>query len=362
MAKRTVRQRRKQKAGTPAGAANVTWLRAFDKRFTMRGLWWREENEPALCRLPMRAKGVVRDPVWELAQCTAGARLCFKSDTTTMRVKCTLRSNAGFPHMPLTGHSGLDLYLGGPYRQRPMAVGFPQVGEGEFERVMFEKIPPRMREYTLYLPLYNGVKSLSVGLSRGARVARPSRPVVTKPAVFYGTSITQGGCAHTAGADYVSILGRMLNLDIINLGFSGNGRGEPEMARFISEIDASLFALDYVANAGQKVLQETLPGFVDILRAAHPATPIVLISKVVYAPMTFSAETRAAHEAMRDTVIHFYSDRRRAGDNNIHFVDGDHLMTYGAQSATADGGHPTSVGFLMMAEALAPRIEQILNL
>jgi len=252
------------------------------------------------------------------------------------------------------------VYRGGPYRQQPMSIAFPDTTATQFERDLFSGLSRRMREYTLYLPPYNAPTALEIGLSRGARIEKPSPFAVRKPAVFYGTSITQGGCAHTAGAEYQSILGRMLNLDTINLGFSGNGRGEPEVARFIAEIDASLFALDYVANVDVETLRTTLPAFVQILRDAHPTTPIVLMSKIVYTSCTYSAAVRKDHEARRDVMIGFYSDARRAGDANIHFVDGNALLPHGAHLAHCDGGHPTSVGFQMMAEMLAPQVAGIL--
>ena len=360
MGKRARKKDEKVKQQEPQ-SDGVVWLPAGDRRFTMRGLWWYEENGGTFCRLPKRAQGVVREPVWELAQCPASARLCFRSDTTAMRVRCALRSAVPFAHMPLTGHSGLALYCGEPYRQVPRAVAFPQMNEKEFQGVLFEGVSPRIREYTLYLPPYNAPVAVEIGLTRDARIEEPSPLALDRPLVFYGTSITQGGCVHTAGADYASILGRMLNLDVVNLGFSGNGKGEPEVARFISEIDASLYALDYVANVSPEDLRETLPVFVKILREAHPDTPIVLMSRVVYTACTFSLDARARHEAQRDVIIHFYSQARRDGDANIHFVDGNSLINYAAQLAYSDQGvHPTNVGFQMMAEALAPQIAQIL--
>ena len=124
-----------------------------------------------------------------------------------------------------SGQSGVALYAGPPLRQRSWPVAFPETTADSFEAELFSGKTSTMREFTLYLPLYNGLKSMDIALSSGARVNPPSAPALAKPVVFYGTSITQGGCAHNAGADYPSILGRMLNLDTINLGFSGMGPG-----------------------------------------------------------------------------------------------------------------------------------------
>ncbi len=360
MAKRIEDLDKNLKVKPAAAAGDVTWRSAADGRFAVRGLWWFKENGGRFYRLPMRAEKIVTPAVWDLQQRTAGARICFRSDTTSVHVRADLGPTVSFAHMPATGHSGFALYVGEPYRTQPWGFAFPQGNETSFERQLLANLSPRMREYTLYLPLYSGVKKLEIGLSNGARIEKPSAPAVAKPAVFYGTSITQGGCANTADADYASIVGRLLNIDTINLGFSGNGKGEPELAQLIGEIDASLVALDYVANVDVPRLRKTLPVFIRILREKRPELPIVIMSKIVYCGCSAHASARANHEAQRDTILECYARLRRAGDTNVHFVDGNALLPHGAWLAHSDGGHPTSVGFQLMAERLAPQIASIL--
>jgi len=340
----------------------VQWLAATDARLAVRGLWWYEQNGRSFCRLPVQAQGQVRDAVWALAQCPAGANLCFRSDTTRMHVRAKLQERVPFAHMPTSGHSGLALYAGAPYNMRPAGVAFPEVDALEFEREIFSGRSASMRDYALYLPLYNGLEMLELGVSRGACLAPPSPLAHDQPVVFYGTSITQGGCAHNPGADFVSILGRMLNLETINLGFSGNGRGEPEMARLVAQINARLYVLDYVANADAARLRHTLPRFVRILRAAHPQTPIALLSRVVFTEDCLAAEGMRRHEELRDIVMRGYLRARRAGDRNLHFIDGNALIPFGADLAYSDGAHPSNVGFQMMAQGLAPQLRRILLL
>lgn len=342
-------------------ARGTQWVKAASKRFTIRGLPWLEEDRPELRRFPRRCIGKLPEGVMTLSDCLAGARICFKSDTTSMKVRAELLRDVPYPHMPATGHSGLALYVGGPHDQKPLNFAFPDHGKQAFERDLFTGVSRELREYTLYLPAYNGLASLEIGLSAGAGIRKPSPHIPVKPAVFYGTSITQGGCANNTGGDYPSILSRALNLDIVNLGFSGCGQGEPEVARMIAEIDAGLFALDYVANVQPPRLKKTLPAFVRILRESHPRTPIVLMSKIVYAATIHDREYRGKHEQWRDTIVHFYAKQRRAGDENIHFVDGNALIPYGADLALVDGGHPTGAGFQLMAERLIPQIRQILR-
>lgn len=261
--------------------------------------------------------------------------------------------------MPATGSHGLSLYCGGPGQWRYWATAVPDLDRPSYERGLFE-CDRKMREFRIYLPLYSGLPKLEIGLDIKAKILPPSPPRMPKPIVFYGTSITQGGCANTPGSDFVSSIGRQLNLDVINLGFSGNGKGEPELAELISEINASLYVLDYVANVDVVKLKHTLPSFTRILRKHHPKTPILLLSQICYARYDCDPGTRAKLDGGRDAVINFYSQRRRAGDQNIHFADGFGLLPFGTDGAHVDGAHPTSHGFQIMTDRLAPQIAQIL--
>lgn len=336
------------------------WLAGTDKRFTVRGLGWYSEDR-SFRRLPPRAKDIVPPGVWSNSLCSSGAHLCFRSDTAEMRVRVKVDGASRMHHMPATGQSGVALFQGEPYRKRPWGQAFPSPPDNtEYEGCLFSGVSRIMREYTLYLPLYNGVEKLQIGLSPGAKIAKPSPCVIDKPVVFYGTSITMGGCAHTPDGDYPSIIARRLNLHAINLGFSGAGRGEPEVAGFIAEIAAAMFVLDYAGNADEKLLRKTLPPFVQILRKKHPTTPILLLSRTLGYGAHYSTSSWQTFEARRDAIIHYYSRMRRAGDANIHFIDGNVLAPPCTDLIHSDGGHPTSVGFQMIADRLAPQLENIL--
>jgi lysophospholipase L1-like esterase len=361
MAKRIDQIDKNFKAMAVSRKDRLWWLSSVDRRLVMRGLGWYRENGKRFNRLPLRAQKIVREDVWTLARSPASARLCFRSDTTHLSVKVTNAELNQMPHMPASGQGGLALYVGEPWRMRPWEVAIPDMKNAHYERHFLQKMTRKMREYTLYLPLYNHLEKLELGFSQGARIEPPSATALRKPVVFYGTSVTQGGCASTAGTDFVSIVGRLLNLDVINLGFSGNGRGEPELAGLVREIDASLFVLDYVGNVGPSDLEKTLPPFYNILRKKHPKTPILLMSMVTFGRISHSSVVRKGAELKRDIMIHFYSKMRKAGDMNLHFVDGSALIHYGADSAYVDGVHPSDGGFRMMAKRLAPFIEMILS-
>ncbi len=348
-----------QAAGV-VGEDGLVWLDAHDPRLTLRGLAWPAEDGGKYARLPLRAKDIVRPPVWGLAQCPAGVNVAFKTDSPTLAVRVRNEGIGRMTHMAETGIRGACLLGGAPGRRKAWATAVPPIDGKEFAPTFFKGLDRRMREFAIYLPLYNGLASMEVGFCPDAALAPPSPPALPKPVVFYGTSITQGGCASAPGHDFVSALGMKLNLHTINLGFSGNGLGESEVARLVAEIDAAMFVLDYAANASVDSLTRTLPEFYGILRAAHPTTPILLVSRVCYWRMGWNPEQLTFHEDLRDAAIHFYSCARQRGDRNLHFVDGQSLITPGDHGAQVDGVHPTDHGFALMAERLAPAIERLL--
>jgi hypothetical protein len=336
----------------------LIWIPASDRRLNIRGLAWFKENQGRFCRLPLRAEGKVSDPTWSLAQCPASGHLAFRSDTTAMAVRVTNADTGHMPHMAALGSNGVALQCGAPGQMRPWASATPDLASPSFERELFKDVPRKMREFRLYLPLYQSLQKLEVGVDRGVHFLSPSPTTLQQPVVFYGTSITQGGCASTPANDFVSIIGRKLNLEMVNLGFSGNGDYAPALARYISEINAALYVLDY-ANITAGPLSQRLPVFVEILRQSHPATPILLVTPTCYSGYDWFSGTRAHLDDIRDVMLAYYV-RRRPKDRHIHFVDGYGLIPFGSDSAQVDGCHPSDHGFRLIADRLAPQIAQII--
>ena len=189
-------------------------------------------------RLPARAQGSVPDPVWNLSRDSAGICARFNSDATALHARWTLRKKRlAMEHMPATGVSGLDLYVRLENAWRWLAVGQPT---GQTNSVQLcANLPPGVREYLLYLPLYNGVQELAVGVPEGALVA-PASTSPHRPIVFYGTSITQGGCSSRTGTCHTAFLGRWLDWPVVNLGFSGNGHMDRSVVELMAEINAAV--------------------------------------------------------------------------------------------------------------------------
>ena len=325
-------------------------LKFPDERLTVNGLPWFNEDKPDIYRLPKRLKSTFRNAVWELARNSSGARIRFRTDSSKLTLKAKPNNGYVMNHITGVAQNGFDLYVDGLFKGSTTWVGT----QGEINQTWDLGGTGKMREITLYLPLYKGVVVKEVDLDGGASVRPPSRFRRPNPVVYYGTSITQGGCASNPGMSFPAILGRWLKLDFVNLGFSGNGWGDESLAKAMAEIKASAYVLDYWANVSTEDFKKTLPPFVRILRQAFPKTPI-LVTGPFYQVGGFD-------EAKRKAAEDFVRARRGAGDEFIYFVDGRTMITEKTAYALVDGIHPNTLGFQRMADLLEPPLKKALGL
>jgi len=327
----------------------------------IEGMGWADTEGPYE-RLPFRAKGIVRDDVWQLARHSAGICARFVTDAQRICARWTLKNaNLAMDHMPATGVSGLDLYVRVGAEWRWLAVGRPTLlPTNEVE--LTGSLPEGTREYLLYLPLYNGVAEVRIGVSKNAMIAgAPARPSNGRcPVVFYGTSIVQGGCASRPGMAYPAILGRWLDIPTINLGFSGNGRMEPEVGRLLAELDAAAFVLDCLPNLEEPLVTERTAPFVKILRAARPDTPILLVENITYQNAHLVGPRHSRTTSNNCACRKAFQKLVEQGVKHLGYVDGGSLLGNDGEG-TVDGTHPTDVGFLRISDALRPVLKQALR-
>lgn len=326
----------------------------------VEGQGWKDTKAP-FDRLPATAESIVRPPVWNLSRHSAGLAVRFLSDATALQARWTLTSpNLAMTHMPATGVSGVDLYVKAEDgKWRWLAIGQPTAKSTTAR--LAAGIPSGKREYLLYLPLYNGVTSVEIGVPKSATLVKAPAYQAghEKPIVFYGTSITQGGCASRPGMVHTAILGRWLDRPVINLGFSGNGRMEPEMATLFAELDPAVFVLDCLPNMSHKEVSERVEPFVQTLRKSRPSTPILLIEDRSYSNSFLLPATRDRNDKSRQALKAAYQNLQKAGVMNLHYLEGEHLL--GADNeGTVDSSHPTDLGFFRQAEAFAKVLRQIL--
>jgi len=342
----------------------IRWVPITSSEIEVAGLPWFAQNQGELYRLPLSLREIVRPPVWNLAQSPNGARLRFHTDTTSLAIRVEYPSAPNTANMHAFGQTGVDLYVDGVYLTTVVADKDAAPGK-LYERTLynFAGRPGTGHEITLYLSLYKPVKVLGIGFDKGAKIARAKPFALAKPIVFYGTSITQGGCASRSGMSYQAILGRMLNIDFVNLGFSGNGMGEPEMARAVADIDASAYVLDFAQNNRTlDSLEKAYAPFLATLRMKHPETPILAITPIYAARESLGDPTRNELQKMRDHIRKVVAERIAAGDRNLQLVEGTDLLGPDRGDGLVDGTHPNDLGFQWMAEGLASRLRKLLAL
>ena len=304
-------------------------------------------------RLPESVAKATSPGVERLALDTAGGRLRFSTDSPYIIIKVVMPMVCRFPHMPLTGTSGIDVYVDDDGGSHFVKAAKPDltITDGYEFRVSFKS--RKMRCLTVNFPSYNPVDALYIGLSETAKVGRGKEYVNKKPIVFYGSSITQGGCSSRPGLIYQNHISRRYNLDYIDLGFSGSGRAEIPIVSYMASLDMLAFVSDYDHNApNPEYLRETHSRMYDMIREAHPDIPYIMISKPDF-------NEGGSDVDRRDVIIDSYRRARELGDNNVYFIDGEGFFRGPfADSCTVDGCHPNDLGFSMMADKIGRTIER----
>ncbi|QDV04783.1 hypothetical protein Poly30_02760 [Planctomycetes bacterium Poly30] len=344
-------------SSTGPGAPSEEWPMWDALQFGLEGRGWSDVARP-LSRLPERAESLVNGTIWRLAQHTAGMSLSFRSDAEFLRFEVSLlEPELAMPHMPATGKSGFDLYArekGQPWRW----VFTAQPHDADYVALV-RGLRPGKREYRLHLPLYNGVEQLRVGAPEGSKIESVA-PRQELPIVYYGTSIAQGACASRPGMAFVTQLGRRLDVPMINLGFSGNGRLDPELCDLIAELDARAYVLDCLPNLTPEATAERAMPFVRRLRALRPETPIVMVED--------RTDPNAAMFPLRSN-LHVGNHRAFRTAYEGLLEEGVAGLTYVADrpflgedgEATVDGSHPSDLGMVRYADALEPVLRDVLS-
>lgn len=345
----------------PVGSARgqdqpkLTWHDVRD--WGVEGKGW-QETARYFDRLPAKAESVVRAPVWNLSRHSAGMVAHFRTDAREIWIHHKVTSpSLAMPHMPATGVSGVDLYARDDAGQlRWLAVSRPSAQEMQ-TRLIADLIPGE-RDFAVYLPLYNGTEFLKIGVPDGGRFT-PIPPRVEKPLLFYGTSITHGACASRPGMPHPAILGRRLNRPVINLGFSGNGKMEPEVGVLLAELDPAVYVLDCLPNMVEKEVAERAEPLVRQLREAHPRTPILLVEDRTYANTPFLKSHQMRHAGSRAALRQAFQNLKSAGVEGVHYLAGEALLGEDRDDTT-DGSHPSDLGFMRHADAFQPILEPLI--
>ena len=338
-------------AEAKVGNRSVRYYDALDgPNFVVTGFPWYKPGGQ-LVRIPERLlnSDLVNHGVKGLACCTSGGMIRFRTDSEYVALNAAVqgweasKSLVGYDIYELVKDKWIFRNVAGP--------SSAELKAGKFETLLLS-CGCGMREFLINMPRYGSVSSLKIGLSPEAKLEKPRPWKSVKPIVFYGSSITQGGCASHPGNNYPTILSRELSTPQVNLGFSGSAKGEPAMAEAITELDMTAFVMEYDHNApNPEHLKETHSEFFRIIRKAHPKLPILILTRGDNPDPERTAVIRAT-----------YDEAVKAGDKHVYFVDG---ATYFSGLpdpglALSDACHPNDFGFYLMYKAILPVLKKAL--
>lgn len=343
----------------------LTWFDPLDSDVKFYGFNYIDEDH-IYSRLPKKYFDEIKTVsprVHFLKDNTSSGQLHFITNSSKLVLHAKVLNGACLSGMTYVGQAGFDCYVGTNYDD---LIFFDttrfEVGKDEYEYTLFQGQGNKEKLVVINFPLYSNVIDLKLAINQDAYVKKPSENYNGK-IVYYGTSITQGGCASRPGLAYLNILSRRLKTDIINFGFSGNAFGENIFARIMSEVsDATMFVVDYEANGGTNgKLELTLEEFIKTLRKLHPYTPIVVISRIKYIFDDLNEKLGKRREELRVFQEEIVEKFKSSGDDYIYYIDGRKLLGDNYHEYTIDTIHPNDLGFMKMADNLEIEFRKIIK-
>ncbi len=351
-------------AGNTADKKGLTAYSPLNKPFGLYGIFF-DEGRGCYARMPHEVAKKVSWGVEVLSTTTAGGRIRFSTDSQKVGVAVRWKYLVKMNNMPMTGYIGLVLLEekeGGKYKHiRTFKPAIDDDGEGFFDvadvTADFRDKEKRVRNFILYCPLYNDyITDIEILLEEGAVVKEGNAYRDIPPIVYYGSSITQGGSVSRPDCAYQAFIERWTNVDFINLGFSGNAKGEKEMVEYLASLSCSVFVCDYDHNAPTVAhLRDTHYPLYEAFRATHPTTPILFMSRPAFDLDIVELDERFA------VIEETYLRAKKAGDHNVYLLDGRHFFEEDIrEQCVVDFSHPNDLGHLAMARAVYGVLKDIL--
>lgn len=331
--------------------SGLNFFNMDDEPFVIYGGIKRGEDG-RLYRLPRDVAKRTSPGVLGLCTNTAGGRVRFRTDSQRIAVIVKYFDINVMPHFAMTGSVGLDLYADNVF----IGAFIPPIPmpSNAYESVVTISGERCERDITINLPLYSNLGELYIGIDDGASLLPPTPYKYEQPIVYYGSSVTQGGCASRPGTTYQACLTRWLNWDHINLGFSGSAKAEDEIVDYMASIEnMGVFVCDYDHNSPTAAYLDAthLPLYRKI-REKNPDLPIVIVERT-------TRDYDHEDELRREVTKRTYDIAASEGDENVYYVKPLDFIPFMAEEGTVDRVHPTDLGFYYMAEALLPTLKEI---
>ena len=323
-----------------------------------------QERESFYHLFPKKAKQTVRKSVWGLSKETAGESILFSTDSKSIKVRYTVDGGFEMRHMPATGVSGVDLYTSdrdGNEIWLAAKYAFKDTVTFNYNNIDVVNPVAGPQHYTLFLPLYNEVTWMEIGVDEGAEFSFGKAPQ-GKTIVAYGTSIAQGACASRPGMAWSNILQRMLGREVVNLGFSGNALMENEVIDLLAEIDAEVYLIDAMPNVSSfkpEQIRDTVLTSIRRLRSLKPDTPIVLVDHLGYPHAKANSTMRVKETNALKMQKLAYEQLKKEGVKKLYYLSYDEIAL--PQDATVEGVHASDYGMMAYAKAYRKKLKKILK-
>lgn len=352
-----------------SGAADgVVWHDPTKAPFRLSGFSF-FERDGVYRRLPLKPPIALPGSVNTLAWCASGGQVCFRTDSDRILIRVALIPTAPLRNVARTAQASFDLLRGEPLRKRFAGLAVPKYDENEYQRELWKVSDRKMQEYTLNFPLYQGVQKLEIGLSEGAKIEPPTAWRIQGPVVVYGGSTLQGSSASRPGNSWTMMLSLRLNVEFANMGFSGSGRTEASVAEALASINnPALYIMCSDTNSTLEQLKERFVTFINILRKAHPKTPILVLPRPRWggdlrtnedrSAKDSDADRRAKAEFLKGEVEKFVKN----GDARIFFKDGADDTAADFDVESVDGSHMNDLGYYRFANKVEPIVRELLDI
>lgn len=304
------------------------------------------------CRMPVEVAEKVSAGVKWLNYNLAGGRVRFTTTSNYLALKLTRDEVEVSPKFSYLARGGVDVYIRRGKVSEPIFSGIFMPTDTSLNIESLIKLPAGEKQITLVLSNYSGLRDLFIGLDENSTLTAHPDYTIEKPVLFYGSSITQGGCPTRPGMSYENIISRRYDVNYINLGFSGNAKAEDAMADYLAGLDFSVFVCDYDHNAPTvEHLENTHEKLYLKIREKHPTTPVIFVTKPDFWLKWGECERR------RDVIYNTYINAKNRGENVI-FIDGYSLFAgQNREDCTVDGCHPNDLGMFRMAEVIGKAVE-----
>lgn len=301
--------------------------------------------------LPPAVKRLLTNP--------AGLFLHFRTNSQVLNAKwCVTEKKLG-NNMTAIMAKGLDVYIRNEKTGDWQFAGVGRPGKVCTEYTLVDHMDASEKEFLVYLPLWDVVKELKIGINENSSFEALGNPFDHK-VLIYGSSIVHGASASRPGMAYPARLSRATGINFVNLGVSGSAKMERAVADMIAGFSADAYILDCVPNSSPEQIKERTNYLVRAIRKKHPNIPIMIIPTIVREHGHWNNEI-GKRVALQNKQIQIEYDRLiDEGIKDLYFLNPGQLLG-SDHEGTTDGTHPNDLGFHRMIDQLEPKIVEILS-